>query len=503
MEDTQKLKILVCEEELRVLSRLESWIEAIGHRVVVIDDGITAFEMFKKEQPDIVLISQELKNMGGIELIKKIRKVEPTQAIILMLSNNYKDIFTRAIDLQVDKYLNKPVEAKPLFAIIESLSQEKIWYQEFNSQKRTLQDYKDAIDLTFSVSRHDCKGNIIYVNNLFCTTTKITHEEAMQGVINPLQNSNEDMSKVWSSLEKEFFYKDRQVFKLENKSERIIDITAVALVDEKEEVSEYLVFLDDVTDIIQAARKIKNQELDNRLAKLNHAKELNNVKDSFLTIFTHELKTPLNSIINFSEYIMKHLAKEEFQKKDRLIDQVKEINNSGYFMLDMITNLMEAIKLKDGNIKLQIEKMNLNTSLELIVNKYLDKEVTITIKNDTDKEYYFYSDELRFKQIFTNVISNAVKYASSEVEIIVKADDKKFTIEVIDNGKGFSDISNVFDLFEQSDANSMTREASGTGVGLFIVKQLCDRMSYNIELGKSLTLHGASIVIEGKRDIRA
>ena len=502
MENIHQLKILVCEEDSRILSRLESWIKAIGGEAIINNNGVSALEIFKEEKPDIILIAQELKNMGGIELLEKIKKIEPNQATILMLSDDYGNVFKRAIDLQVDKYLNKPVEAKQLFSAIESLSQEKVWHQEFLSQKRMLKDYKDAIDLTFSVSRHDKDGNVIYVNDLFCTTTKIRHSDAMKGMINPLNNKNEDMKIVWDALRTDLLYKDRQIFKLDDLSERIIDVTAVALLNEQEEVSEYLVFLDDVTDIIHAARKIKNQELDNRLDKLNHVRELNSVKDSFLTIFTHELKTPLNSIINFSEYVVKHLAKEEFAKREKLEKQVQEINKSGYFMLDMITNLMEAMKLKDSNIELNIAKVELTNLLSFVVACNKTQDVKVSLHYEDSLELDIFTDETRLKQIFTNITSNAIKYASSKVDIFIEMTAESFIVEITDDGKGFTDTEHVFDIFEQSDANSMTREASGTGVGLYIVKQLCDRMSYKIELLSSEVLGGAKVIVKGQRDIR-
>jgi len=501
MKGTSKLKILLCEADIRVLTRLESWIEAMGEEVISSADGIAALEIFKDERPDILLVSQVLKNMGGIELIEEIKKIAPNQAVVMML-NEEDTIFKRAIDLQVDKYLNKPVEATPLFHSIESLAQEKLWHQEFKTQKRVLQDYKDAIDLSFSVSRHNTEGEVIYVNDLFCITTGMRHSEVMKGALNPLNNPNSDMEIVWDALNTDLIYRDRQVFKLEDNSERIVDITAVALMNENDEVYEYLVFSDDVTEIIRTARKIKNQELDSRLDKINHAKELSKIKDSFLTIFTHELKTPLNSIINFSEYVVKHLAKEEFSKKERLVSQVQEINNSGYFMLHMITNLIEAMKLKDSITDIKTVELDLSRSIGSLVQTKFTNINNVTIIKNYEKEIIIFSDESKIMQLLEQLLSNAFKYALSSVKISTYSDETTFSITVEDDGNGFSNTSNVFNLFEQSDSNSLTREAVGVGIGLFIVKQLCDRMAYTIELLDSKELGGAQVVLKGPKDIR-
>jgi len=501
MKETHTLKILVCEEDLRVLSRLESWVKAIGEEVIVTQDGVAALEIFKSESPDIVLISQELKSRGGLELLESIKKINSTQATIFMLNASDSSVFNQAIDLQVDKYLNKPVEAKSLFQALESLSQEKIWHQEFQLQRRELEDYKDAIDLTFSVSKHDIDGKVTYVNDLFCSATSLRHQELMSGVLNPLENPNENMTEVWDDLHKDFIYRGRQVFKLDGAQPKTIDITAVAIMDEKDEVSEYIVFADDVTDIINAAKKIKNQELDSRLAKLNHEREINKVKDSFLTIFTHELKTPLNSIINFSEYVKKHLSKEDFPKKDRLLDQVSEINVSGLFMLDMISNLMEAMKFKEGNVKLNVIDIAVKESLHELIFNNLNIIHTKDIMLNCADDIIVRSDKDMIEKILKFLLSNALKYAASKVVVNFSVNEDYFSFEVMDDGSGFSDKNHVFDLFEQSDSDSMTREASGIGVGLYIVKQLCDKMSYNIEILDSEDLGGAKVLITGKREI--
>lgn len=496
----QKLKILICEEDSTLLEHLKLWVQRVGEEPVCTDDALVALSLFREHKPDIFLFSEGLKSMGGLELLEKIKKIEPNIATIFMLNDASENFFSWAIDLEVDKYLMKPIESQALFRALETLSKEKIFYQKSLAHKRMLEDYKDAIDLSFSVSRHNLEGDIIYVNDLFYETLKISFSDAMSGVINPLKNDNEDMELVWKSLKEDHLYRERQIFKLADKSERILDITAVALKNEKDEVYEYLVFSDNVTDIIYAARKIKNQELDNRLAKLNHAKELNEVKDTFLTIFTHELKTPLNSIINFSQYVSKHLAQESFPKKERLLTQVEEINRSGRLMLEMISNLMEAIKLKDANISLNIEPLeiiNICNSIKKIALNPKNIEVELL-----GNQVAIYSDETRLRQIVDNIFSNALKYAASKVQIAVEQEDDLFRLEIMDDGEGFSDAEHLFNLFEQSDADSLTREATGTGVGLFIVKQLCDRMSYDIELTKSETLGGAKVVVRGKRDIR-
>ena len=496
-----KLKLLICEADSEVLKRLESWVEIMGQEVFTAEDAMEATEIFNEVQPDIVLVSENLNSMDSIDFIEDIKKKVPSQTVILMLDSEAQNtIFKRAIDINVDKYLNMPVDETKLLSLLGILSKDKGYHNEFASQKSMLQDYKNAIDKSFSVSKHNRDGEIFYVNDSFCKTTKLSYEDAMKGIINPLINPNADMKPVWNDLHNRKIYRDRQIFKFEDKQDHIVDITAVTITNESNEIDEYLVFSNDVTDVINAARKIKQQEIDKKLQKLEHEKELIKMKDSFLTVFSHELRTPLNSIINFSEYVKKHLQKEEFKKRDVLVEQVAQINMSGWHMLNMVSNLIDSIKLRDSELELVKSEFLLESSVNNVLNKYKDDLKNIKVIKSFKNNCMIISDKQRIEQILDNLISNAIKYSNNTLAVIIESNDESFVLEVLDNGDGFAQADKVFDLFVQSDEDDMTRTAQGTGVGLFVVKKLCDMMLYTIDIKRSQNLGGARVVIKGKKE---
>lgn len=501
MSHSTKLKILIFEPDIGVLNQLESWVKTICEDVYPCNDSMTAFDIFNEIYPDIILVSQNLNSMDVIDFIHVIKNKVPKQAIILMLNSDDSNIFKSCVELQVDKYLNKPIDLTSLNNTIEALSQEKIWHKEYMIQKKILEDYKEALDKSFSVSKHDKNGKIFYVNNSFCKTTKLSYSDAMKGEINPLSNPNVEMLDVWRALHNEKIYRDRQIFKFKDKKDHIIDITAVPIAKDNNDIEEYLVFSNDVTDVVAAARKIKEQELNNKLQKLEHIKEISKIKDDFLTIFSHELKTPLNAIINFSEYIKKHLLKVDFAKRDILVEQVSQINASGWIMLDMITNMIDSIKLRNGEIKLNKSKFSLNIVVNNIIEKYTDDLKDIKVRKLFKNECFIENDKERVEQLLNNLISNAIKYCRGNIAVVIKSSDENFVLEIIDDGDGFGDLNKVFELFEQSNEDKMTRTAKGTGVGLFVVKKLCTAMNYKINIETSKNLGGARVIIKGKKGI--
>jgi len=116
----KKIKILVCEADTRVLKRLELWIKAMGNEPISTDDGIMAKRLFEDHKPDVLLISQNINNIGAIEFIEHIKNSNPFQIVVFMLNSDVEtSIFKQSIELNVDRYLNKPVDAQALFNTID------------------------------------------------------------------------------------------------------------------------------------------------------------------------------------------------------------------------------------------------------------------------------------------------------------------------------------------------------------------------------------------------
>ncbi|MCK4875602.1 MAG: response regulator [Sulfurimonas sp.] len=119
----EKLTILVCESDTRILKRLELWVKAMGDEPIVCDDGIIALQIFEEKKPDILLVSQNINSIGSMEFIESIKNRTPSQVVVLMVDEEIDtSIFRKSIDLQVDRYLNKPLDANAVFSMVELLS---------------------------------------------------------------------------------------------------------------------------------------------------------------------------------------------------------------------------------------------------------------------------------------------------------------------------------------------------------------------------------------------
>jgi signal transduction histidine kinase len=248
----------------------------------------------------------------------------------------------------------------------------------------------------------------------------------------------------------------------------------------------------DIQNVRQLQRKIYEQELIQ-----NEQQKISEAKDAFLVLFSHELKTPLNAIINFSKYLLKHVDAETINdiplpKRAKLL---KQIELSAAQMLEDITSILELRKIKSNKLEYKIDCFNLLETLNDVIHSHevLSQEygVAISLTYNCD-ECSVCSDMYRFKQIFANIISNAIKYSSGLVHISVECFENKHIVIIEDNGPGIKDEDKekAFELFEQINDDVSTKNNQGTGVGLNFVKHLCEGLGIDYEIKDSKKLGG-------------
>jgi signal transduction histidine kinase/CheY-like chemotaxis protein len=241
-----------------------------------------------------------------------------------------------------------------------------------------------------------------------------------------------------------------------------------------------------------------NEELQSQQKELFDANrrldEASRAKSDFLANMSHELRTPLNSIIGFSEVLEDELYGELNEKQ---IEYVRDINNSGRHLLDLINDILDLSKVEAGKMELELSsffvKEILGASISLFKENALKRNLSLSLDIMPDADVEIEADMRKLKQIMFNLMSNAVKFTPDGGSVRVTAqmtrDEGRGTrveVSVEDTGIGMKaeDISKLFKEFTQLES-PYTKLYEGTGLGLALTKKLVE-------------LHGGSIRVDSK-----
>jgi signal transduction histidine kinase len=257
------------------------------------------------------------------------------------------------------------------------------------------------------------------------------------------------------------------------------------------------------------------RELQEKNAKLQEAydrlKELDRLKSNFLATVSHELRTPLTSIIGYSEMLSEGIA-GDLQGEQR--EFVGTIHEKGEQLLQLIMSLLDLSKLESGTLSMKRRSVAIASVLNDVVTTVTPnarkKGVRVVLEAEP-KLIELRADPERLRQVFINLVDNALKFTPQGGTVTVKArnvqvsgatgesdDDEegfallapaqtRLEVRVVDTGIGIppKERAKVFDAFYQVDSSS-TREYGGTGLGLSIVKRIVEA-------------HGGSITIDENR----
>jgi len=221
-------------------------------------------------------------------------------------------------------------------------------------------------------------------------------------------------------------------------------------------------------------------------------------KSSFLANMSHEMRTPLNAVIGLSELIL-----DSGEINEELEDKLEKIHTSGVTLLSLVNDILDLSKIESGKFEINPVEYNIssiiNDVMALNIMRTEGKLLKLELFVDEQIPEKLYGDDLRIKQIFNNLLSNAFKYTNSgkiEWRVSFERDGDKIWLvsSVQDSGIGIKpdDVRKLFREYNQVDVQT-NRKTEGTGLGLAITKNLVEMMSGNIrvesEYGKGSTFY--------------
>ncbi len=228
-------------------------------------------------------------------------------------------------------------------------------------------------------------------------------------------------------------------------------------------------------------------------------------KSDFLANTSHELRTPMNAILGYTELILDGIYGEVPSK---IRDVLVRVQSNGRHLLSLINNVLDLSKIEAGQLTLSVEEYSMKEIVHTVVTatEGLAAEKNLVLKVAIPDNFpRAEGDERRIVQVLMNLVGNAIKFTEAgEIAVRAAASDAAIEVSVADTGPGIppSEHERIFEEFRQVD-NSSTRQKGGTGLGLSISKKIIEmhggRIWVELELGRgsvfrfTLPLHSAAL----------
>ncbi len=480
-------KILVVDDEESIRNLMRMNLELDGYEVHCAPDGEVALELFKRELPDVVLLDVKMPGMSGIEVLSKMRSIDPDPEIIIFTGHGDMDMAVECLRKQASNFLTKPI-SEELLSLSLKRSLEKLHLKrklkQYTYNLETLvREANVELERAYSFRENIIEnspdaivcirkgGEIIIFNSAAEKLLNYTKTEVI-GIMNIVDLYPPGVAKkIMKDLRSDDFggpgiLQKREMALLDKDGNQIpVFISAAILYDHCREAGSMGVFTD-LRERKQLEKQLLRSEKLSSLGKLSAG-------------IAHEINQPLTGILTFAHLLMKKFQGDEQTTKDLSII-VRETTRIKSIVQGILDFARESPMEKKP---LQIAKV-LDRTLEMIIHQQRFFGIELSKKFGDTPDVVV--DGNLMEQVFMNIILNAVEAMQGKGKLTIRTDKVKDAVEIefADTGPGIADdiVDKVFDPFFTTKDSS---EGTGMGLGLAV--------SYGI-----VKNHGGDIQVSGK-----
>lgn len=492
-------KILIVDDDKIVTSSLKTLLKLEGFSDShYFNDPKKAIEFLKQEKPDVILSDFLMPEMNGLEFLSAAKKLYPEVSMILLTGYADKENAIKAInEIGLYKYIEKPWDNDDLIMNIKNgaersylLSELRGKIQELEVAKNQLEKYSHGLEELVAQKTADLiksnsklSGIINYcADGIIIIDEKGHIEQANPACENFVGLSEENLTHInFSNI---VYCEKKKDFKetLKENSEVFLRDCYVlnSLRDKKIPVE--ISFAEIIAEEGEAHKKFVGVIRDVRAQK-----EMERLRDDFIATLTHDLRTPLLAAIQTLKFFLDGSVGKLDDKQKMLLATMQKSNED---MLGLVNALLEVYKYDSGKLNLCRTNFMLKDLVEQCYKELKpladNKRIKFNLKFNPDKNLTINADRGEIRRVIINLCGNAVNYThlggQIDIEVIEKQNDIIFS--VTDNGNGIpqEDIPHLFKRFSQG---TSTKRSTGTGLGLYLSRQIVEA-------------HGGKIWLESK-----
>ncbi len=453
-------KILVVDDEKRIREGCFAILSEQGFQVAVAEEGGAGLRLIDKEHFDVILLDLMMPGISGMDVLARVKEAHPDTAVIVITGYATIEHSIEAMKNGAFDFIPKPFTPDQLRLVVAKAIEYTRTLQDIATEKsriRTLVNH-----LSDGVMATDRLKKIILANPAFqkmlsyegagligYSCDELSEIEPLRGMIEQALELPEDEFAV---LSEEISPRGDSP---SGNGDVCLSVSCLPFRDRQNRTLGVITLLHDITTL----------------------KKVDQLKNQFVSMVAHEIRSPINSIIMQLKVVLDGLAGDVTPKQESILRRASEKLNG---LAEMTTELLDLSKIESGLFTQEMELTNLNDVLDDQISFHkatADKKHIALRTEEIPQLPRILANKRNMEEVFSNLITNAIKYSPEGSKVSVSAEVGKDTVRVCvqDSGYGIpkEDLGKIFERFYRV-KDEHTRMIIGTGLGLPIVKSIVE-----------------------------
>ena len=466
-------RILVIDDEPRIREACILVLSDKGFEVAAAPDGEIGLQMIKEKHYDIVLVDLMMPTISGFDVLSEVRSHHPDTVVIVITGYATLEHSIEAMKKGAFDFIPKPFTPDQLRAVVDKSLRYTGALQDIADSRSRLGVMVNS--LTDGVMTTDARKLIVQINPAFLHMIDYHGEEVVGKHIRDIvkdDNLLESIEQALSMSPETFIEITKEIERIDKNEEKYYSARCAPFRGRMNENLGTITVLHDITTL----------------------KKMDQMKSDFISMVSHEVRSPMNSLLMQLKNISDGLAGPVTDKQQEILKRasakILNLNN-------LVTELLDLSRIESGLIAHEKELVDLGqllTDQKSFHSPYAEeKKIAIQLNCSSDLPTIL-ANRQNMEEVFSNLITNAIKYspAGGNITITAAKENEYLKIQVADTGYGITseEVDKIFTRFYRvKDAN--TRQIQGTGLGLAIVKSIIEshhgKISVTSEVGLGTT----------------
>lgn len=461
--------ILVIDDEPRIRDACRMVLTGMGFTVETASDGQEGLGMIEESHFDILLLDLMMPNMSGFQVLSRVRKIDPDTVVIVITGYATLEHSIEAMKKGAFDFIPKPFTPDQLRAVVSKSLRYTHALQDIANSRSRLRVMVNR--LQDGVLTTDTEKRIVVANHAFRHMIGYTQGAPVGLKVKDVIEDPELLAAIdqalatgpgkFKEITSELTLADGP-----GDSEKIYSIRCAPFRGRTDHNLGTITVLHDITAV----------------------KKMDQMKSDFVSMVSHEVRSPINSLLMQLKIILDGLAGDVTEKQreilERASDKMLNLNN-------LVTELLDLSRIESGLVAHEKEEVDIAGLLQELTTFHTpygaEKDITINLESNCSCPPLLANPQ-HLEEIFSNLITNSIKYSpnGATVQITVEVDNDYIRVVVADTGFGIGkeDLDKIFTRFYRvKDQN--TRTIHGTGLGLSIVKSIIDSLHGSISVSST------------------